>query len=322
MIALLYGPDEYARSQAIAARKAQLPPDLVEVNLSQFDGRRLKFDALVSACEAMPFLAERRLVIVSDLLKHQKAGKERDELRAYLERVPESCELVFVENDDVDKRNGIFVYLKKINAAQEFLPLRGAELTRWLNERARHLRVKLQPAAAQRLIELVGEQSRALVNELEKLAAYVGTGGAITPAEVDLLVSDAQEQNLFAFIDDLALRRRGPALRALRSLLDDGQAGIYLLTMIARQVRILLNVQELAAKRARPEEIASQLGLAPFLVRKALEQARGFAPHELAALHERLIEIDHATKTGRGDIEAALEVLVVEACQQTANEKR
>jgi DNA polymerase III subunit delta len=315
MIALLYGPDEYARSQAIAARKAQLPPDLVEVNLSQFDGRRLKFDALVSACEAMPFLAERRLVIVSDLLKHQKAGKERDELRAYLERVPESCELVFVENDDVDKRNGIFVYLKKINAAQEFLPLRGAELVRWLNDHARTLRVKLQPAAAQRLIELVGEQSRALVNELEKLAAYVGTGGAITPAEVDLLVSDAQEQNLFAFIDDLALRRRGAALRALRSLLDDGQAGIYLLTMIARQVRILLNVQELAAKRARPEEIASQLGLAPFLVRKALEQARGFAPHELAALHERLIEIDHATKTGRGDIEAALEVLVVEACE-------
>lgn len=314
MISLLYGPDEYARSEALAARKAELPPDLADVNLTQLDGRRLKFDALVSSCEAMPFLAERRLVIVSDLLKHQKAGKERDELRAYLERVPDTCELVFVEHDDVDKRNGIFVYLKKINATHEFLPLRGPELVRWLNERARQGRVKLQPNAAQRLVELVGEQSRALVNELEKLAAYVGTGGTITPDAVDLLVSDEQEQNLFAFIDDLSLRRRGPALRALRALLDDGQAGIYILTMIARQVRILLNVQELAAKRARPEEIASQLGLAPFLVRKALEQARGFAPHELAAMHERLAEIDHATKTGRGDIEAALEVLVVEIC--------
>ena len=316
MIALLYGPDEYARSEALAARKAQLPPDLVEVNVSQLDGRRLKFDTLVSACEALPFLADRRLVIVSDLLKHQKAGKERDELRAYLERVADSCELVFVENDDVDKRNGIFLYLKKINAAHEFLPLRGAELLRWVNERARAQRVKLQPNAAQRLVELVGEQGRALVNELEKLAAYVGTGGTITPAEVDLLVSDAQEQNLFAFVDDLSLRRRGPALRALRALLDDGQAGIYILTMIARQVRILLNVQELAVKRLRPEELASQLGLAPFLVRKAQEQVRGFAPNELVALHERLIEIDHATKTGRGDIEAALEVLVVEICTQ------
>ena len=316
MIALFYGPDEYARSEALAARKAQLPLDLVEVNLSQLEGRRLKFDTLVSACEALPFLADRRLVIVSDLLKHQKAGKERDELRAYLERVPDSCELVFVENDDVDKRNGIFLYLKKINAAHEFLPLRGAELLRWVNERARTQGVKLQPNAAQRLVELVGEQGRALVNELEKLAAYVGTGGTITPAEVDLLVSDAQEQNLFSFVDDLSLRRRGPALRSLRALLDDGQAGIYILTMIARQVRILLNVQDLAGKRLRPEELASQLGLAPFLVRKALEQARGFAPNELAALHERLIEIDHATKTGRGDIEAALEVLVVEICTQ------
>src|SRR5687768_12561898 len=113
MIYLLYGPEEFARSEALAELKAAIPPDLADLNVATLEGRRLKIDALISACEAFPFLVERRLVIVQDLLKHQKAGKDRDQLRAYLERIPPTCDLVFVENEDFDKRGAIFGYLKK-----------------------------------------------------------------------------------------------------------------------------------------------------------------------------------------------------------------
>ena len=315
MIYLLYGPDEFTRSEALAELKRAVPPDLAELNIATLDGRRLKLDALIAACEAFPFLVDRRLVIVSDLLKHQKAGKERDELRAYLERVPATCDLVFVENEDIDKRNAIFTYLKKSADTREFLPKEGAELLRWLSERARNLGVAIEPAAAQRLVSFAGTQGRALVNELGKLASFVGRGGRIGVAQVDLLVQDGQEQNLFAFIDELSARRRNAALQSLRRLLDDGQAATYLLFMIARQVRILLGVKELATQRMRPDDIAAKLGQRPFVVRKALDQARGFTDAELAYLHDQVLAIDHASKTGRIDAEAGLEVLVVELCR-------
>jgi DNA polymerase-3 subunit delta len=63
MIYLLYGPDEFARSEALAALRAALPPGLAELNLSVLDGRRLKLDALIGACDAFPIIAERRLRI-------------------------------------------------------------------------------------------------------------------------------------------------------------------------------------------------------------------------------------------------------------------
>ena len=85
--------------------------------------------------------------------------------------------------------------------------------------------------------------------------------------------------------------------------------------MIARQVRILLGVKDLAARRLRPDEIASQLGQKPFVVRKALDQARGFSDAELAQMHDRVLDLDHATKTGRADAETGLELLVVELCR-------
>ena len=93
MLYLFHGPDEFSRSEALAAMRAAVPGDLADLNISRLEGRRLKLDALAAACEAMPFLAERRLVIVSDALKHVKAGKDREELRAYLERVPAFCDL-------------------------------------------------------------------------------------------------------------------------------------------------------------------------------------------------------------------------------------
>jgi DNA polymerase-3 subunit delta len=315
MIYLLYGPDEFARSEALAALKASVTPDLADLNIATLDGRRLKLDTLIAACEAFPFLADRRLVIVQDLLKSQKAGKERDELRAYLERVPPTCDLVFVESEDFDKRGAVFSYLKKAAEVREFVPREGAELMRWLGERAKQLEIKIDREAAQRLISFVGNEGRALINELDKLASYVGRGGRVTTAHVDLLVQDGQEQNLFAFIDELSARRRGAALHSLRRLIEDGQAATYILFMIARQVRILLGVKELAAQRLRPDDIAAKLGQKPFVVRKALEQARAFSDAELSRLHDRVLEIDHASKTGRMEAETGLEVLVVELCR-------
>lgn len=320
MLFLLYGPDELSRSEALAAIRAQVPPDLADLNLTILDGRKLKLDALVGACEAFPFIAEKRLVIVNDLLKHQKAGSEREQTKAFLEKIPATCDLVLVESEDVDKRNAIFTWLKKQAekqqaAVREFQPKEGAELQRWLIARAGQLGVKLDGRAAAKLTEYIGGgESRALTNELGKLASYVGSGGTITVDAVERMVADGQEQNLFAFIDELSGRRR-TALHSLRHLLNDGQAAQYILFMVARQARILVSVKEAANRRVRPDDLAAQLKMQPFVARKAFDQVKQFSDEELLAFHQRVVELDHASKTGRMEPETGLELLVAEICR-------
>lgn len=312
MLYLLHGPDEYRRTAALADLCARIPADVYDLNVSVLEGRRLKLDTLVATCEALPFLAERRMVIVNDLLKNQKAGAERDALRSYLERVSQSCDLIFVESEDVDKRGVLFSYLKKHGDVQEFALQEAPELARWLIECAQNRGVRLEPAAAQQMVALVGLETRTLVNELEKLASFVGKGGRITAAIVEHMVQDEQEQNLFAFIDALCSKRRSLALVSVRHLLEDGQAATYILFMIARQLRILLSVKTLIGQRIRPDDIATQLGQKPFVVRKAMEQIRAFSEQELIDFHDRVVSLDHATKTGRIEAETGLELLVAE----------
>jgi DNA polymerase-3 subunit delta len=314
MIYLFYGPDDLARTEALQALRAQIPADVQDFNVATLDGRKLRIDVLAAACEAMPFLHDRRLVIVEEALKNAKAGAARDVLRAYLPNVPATTDLVFAERDEVDKRSAVYTYIKQHGTLQEFQPKQGADLQRWLQARAKQQDATLQPAAGALLVEWIGSDSRALVNELRKLATYVGIGGTIGAEHVRLLVQDASESSVFAFVDALGARQLAAALALLRDLLDAGQAPQYLLFMVARQVRLLLQVKELAGQRMRPEAMASVLKQAPFVVRKAGEQAARFPEPTLMRLHDRLVELDHWGKTGRIDPETALELLVAETC--------
>lgn len=318
MIYLLYGADELARAEALHEFKTAIPSDLADLNVTVLDGRKLKLDALAAACEALPFLSERRIVIVEDALKSLRSADVRDAIKAYLPRVPETTDLLFVEREDFDKRSALFTALKKLARVQEFQPKEGAELQRWLADRAQRLEVKLAPPAGALLAEFVGNESRALLNEIHKLAAYTRPGGTITPETVRLLVQDGSESSVFAFVDALAARQLGPALKLLHALLEDGQAATYLLFMVGRQVRILLQVKEMAEQRLRPDTMAAELKQNPFVIRKAAEQAARFAPDALLNLHDRLVELDHGSKTGRIDAVTALELLVAETCAAPA----
>lgn len=313
MLQLLHGPDEYRRSERLGQLIATVPESARALNVSRLDGKKFKLDAFVTATEAFPFLHDRRIVVVEDLLKHQKAGKERDELKIALDRLPAWCDVVFVENEDIDKRNALFTYLTKNGTVEEYPFLKETDIVRWIGECARTLQVTIDNRAAYRLLAMVGTNGRTILNELTKLATYVRPAGHIDEDVVGLLVTDDTEENMFAFVDALAARKRGVALAKMRHLLADGQAAQYIIYMIARQVRILLQVQALDAQRLRGNEIAAKVGLRPgFLTDKAIEQARGFSKHELEQLHDRVLSLDHKSKTGGIDVNAGLDLLVME----------
>lgn len=315
MIYLFYGPDDYARTETIAALKAGFPSDIAAFNITLLEGRATKIADLHTACAAYPLLHDRRLVVVNDLIKHAKSHELREGLRSVISTLPASTDLLLNEADPPDSRLAL---VKDIHAqakakkalVQEFALREGSVLLQWLAQQAMQQQVVLRPDAARLLIEYVGSDGWALHNEIAKLAAYVGPQGTITAHEIHLLVTDETETNLFTFIDSLCSRRGAPAVQGLHGLLADGSAPLYILAMIARQVRLMLAAQ--SAGKVAPDELARILGQKPFVARKAAEQARSYSPGELRTFHDHVLAIDHGIKTGRMEAEGALNVLVGE----------
>jgi DNA polymerase-3 subunit delta len=185
------------------------------------------------------------------------------------------------------------------------------EVGRWLTERAQLKGGQIQPNAVTLLAAYVGADLRLLDQELDKLLTYVGPGRAVTEADVRRMVSAAAQTNIFEMVDAVGARDSRAALGLLHELLDAGEAPLYLLFMITRQFRILLQLRLLQAANLAPAELASRLGQHPFVVEKGLRQARQFSVVQLEAILRRLLQADLALKSSGANPILELDLLVL-----------
>jgi DNA polymerase-3 subunit delta len=307
MYYVLHGEDEFSCSEVLAEMKAKMgDPAMADLNTTVLDGSKVTLAELMHACDTMPFLADRRLVIVEGLLTRLEGGgkgkadrgKEHpawkkeylEELTAYLKRLPETARLVFVEGESISPNHPVLdmaLANKERGYAREFrLPTSG-KLRRWITDRVERKEGEIEASAAEELAAFVGSDLRLLDQELDKLISYVDRARPITKADVHLL------------------------LNLLHRLLEGGEHPLSLLGMIVRQFRIMIQVKDLAERGVPPSKIDAQLGLHRFVAEKGLRQSRNFSMEQLETIYRKLLETDLAIKTGQMDQVLALDMLIV-----------
>jgi DNA polymerase-3 subunit delta len=318
MIRVLHGEDEYASSEALAKiRAAAAPPEVRDPNTTVFEGRGIKLNDVIGAALMHPFMADRRVVVVRGVLTRMQArdkslGDEWRNLAESLGGLPATTELVFVE-DVVLRQNGIA--LKSVGpsaSVQEFRRKQRGELELWIRDRfANHGGSAARDAIA-RIGWLAGSDTRLLDQEIKKLALYAGDR-EVTVADVDLMVPEAREANIFAAVDAVLEHRPAVALKLLYSLLSSGSSVQRILSMLARQVRLLILATELRQQGVPQDELGKRIGLTNrYALEKTLRQSASIGAGHLANIHRRLLAADLAIKQGKMDERLAVEILVGE----------
>jgi DNA polymerase-3 subunit delta len=342
MFYIFHGDEEFVRSEEVSRLKQQIAEDgMGDLNISTLDGQKLELGELMNVCNTMPFLTNRRLIIVENMLQRYEGQKRRrkrsrsksdeddgeiDKLLDYLTRLPDTTRLLFVEDRTLKKSNPVLKQAKAIEDGyvREFSAPDGRNLSGWIAHRARAKGAEINRQAVQLLVTFVGDDLRLLDQELEKLAAYVQYQRPIDAQDVKALVSGAQEANIFAMVDSLGMRQGNRAMEQLQRLLDSGANELYLLTMIERQIRLILSAKDLSEQVGlSATEIRRKLRIShQFIVDKLLQQARRFELEELETLLRRVLDIDQAIKTGRIEPRLAIEMLALEVCARRSSKRR
>ena len=331
MLYVLVGEDDFSIRQALEEIKKGVGDEtILAANTTVLDGQ-VTLDQLRSACEAVPFLAEKRLVIVEGLLrrfesKNKSGGKKArladqandyQALADYVSQIPDFTILVLVDGK-IDTRNPLLRALSSTGAeVKASPPLRGEKLRQWIVRRVKGVGGTASPKAVELLVRFVGSDLWIMANEIDKLVLYAA-GRCIEEEDVRAVVSYAQEASVFAMVDAILEYRSGAAEKMLEQLMQQGAAPAYLLVMLARQARILVQVKELNSQGKHRVEIQRKLDLASdFVLDKALEQAGRYSMARLKELYHQLLEADLSIKTGKYDGELALNILIAELGQRS-----
>ena len=332
MIYLLHGQDAYSlRGFLNTLREAVGMLDVRDANTTTLSPGDADPATLAAMCQAMPFLAERRLVVIEGLLGSlagegrggrgrgggQRAVEWGERIATLRDAMPPTTDLIFVEGQ-LRPNHPLLRDLNAVAEVREFAPLNPNDLRGWVQTRVMACGGSMTTQAVQLLVDLVGPDLWALSTEVEKLTLYA-TGRAVTVEDVEELVVSAREVSVFVMVDGVLEGNRAGAMRSLTRLLEGDSTVTYLLAMLARQVRLMVLAKELLAQQVPQNELGARLGIASaYPLRKTLEMARRFSPQALQYLHRGLLDTDVAIKTGAMGERMALEYLVAEVCQFSA----
>ena len=242
---------------------------------------------------------ERRALLVSDA----KALPDEAlfELKQYLQAADPDAPLILLAT--VGQRAKAPVALVKLVepvGAVTQVKLQRKDLTGWMLQRARGKGLDLSPEGATALVGTLGPEPGALEQALDQLgAAYPGE--RMTAEVVARQFRGLGEQHVWDLCDKAFGRDLPAAMRSLRTLLEEREAGLMILGGITSRLRDLLRVRSLP-ERLPAAELAKRAGLRfDWQARRYAEQARRFSMDELVSLHERVTWADRALKSGATD---------------------
>lgn len=259
-----------------------------EFGLERIDGEEAEYDRLSEALTSLPFLADKKLVI----LRTPGANKQfAENIEALLSGVPESTDAVLVE-PKLDKRSAYYKHLKKVTDYREFAELDANGLARWATEAAKAKGGNLSMGDARYLVDRVGASQQLLDQEIDKLILYKAD---ITRQSIEALTEMAPQSTVFELLEAAfgGNSRRAMALYAeQRALKVEPQ---QIIAMLAWQLHIVALVKT-AGNGRTPDAIAKEAKVSPYVVKKSGGIARSLSLAELKDQIASLLDIDRRLK--------------------------
>lgn len=305
MIIFLYGVDTFRSRQKLLELKARFlkEVDSSGLNLVELDGATLSLDEFHAAVSTVSFLAKKRMIIVKQVMeKNSKMASQLAEmLLSWQDKGISSPDvlLVFWEATSASK-NSLFQLLRKQKFVQEFKSLRTYQLQEWIVHQVGLLGGSIQKQAVSCLVALIGSDLSLLAHEIQKLVALT-RGTSITKDHLDLMTKGRYDSSIFLMVDALCKKDISSFFRLLHEQRMQGSHDLYILTMLIRQFRLMLLLQEycILYPEASNAKIASDLRLSPFVVQKTRFPLKYFKKEEILSLYQTFLEIDEDIKAGK-----------------------
>jgi DNA polymerase-3 subunit delta len=316
-VIFLYGNDEFAIARKIKDFESDFTdPTTAGMNTARLEARLMSEDELNNAVNAMPFLAPKRLVILSNPSAKYNNPSTRRKFEEFISNAPDTARLVIhetVEPKEVEKhwlmkwagRNSTTI------KTQAFMLPRQKDMPGWIVNEVKNQGGKIDPQAASKLAEMVGVDTRQAGMEIAKLLAYVNWARPVSGSDVEAVCIVTSQQSVFDFVDALSTGNGKSAQHLLHRLIENEDA-FSLWGMVIRQFRLLIQAREILDGRGNKDDVARALGVHPYVAEKTTGQAARFTMESLESIYHELLKVDEGVKTSQITLDLALDTLVFE----------
>jgi DNA polymerase-3 subunit delta len=316
-IVVIFGDEAYQKAAVLKRALDELLPPEVDraLALGEYDGTQSEdqggptFATVMDDLATLPFLAERRVVLVRDADKFVSAC--RDKLESYL-KAPSPTGTLILECRSLPKNTRLYKAAGAGGRLHECKKLVGRDLIDFVFAEAQARGKRIDYPAAARLAGLIGPEQGALSAEVEKLSLYAADCTSITIDDVAELVGQSREEKIFAVMDAAGTADLPTALRLWDQVLTTDPAAVYrAVGGMAYVVRRWLAAHQMLSDGLPLAQVAPRV----MMWRRERELGtilRRFPPRRLKQILAAISTLDSQAKLGTRSIEAGVEALLLE----------
>lgn len=319
---LCYGSEEYLKSVVL---KAMLDKyinasfeDLNYVHMRE----NISPKDIVNACETLPFMSEKKVVVVEDYeaFTSKSKGDVSDELMNYIKSPNEStCVLFYCNVEKIDNRRKIVKEIKKSGAAIELNKISERELYSWIKKEFKGKKKKIDIGSIEYLVSQIGYFDKNLEknmydvkNEIVKISDYCYGKEEVLTSDIDQVITKSISNNIFALVDAIGQKNTAVCIQELNNIVANQEPIPKIMYMIIRQFRLLAEVKIFMAKGYNYADIAKEMKVQSFIVKKLTYQCAKFAKKELNDALIKCLETDKSIKTSMKSDRTAVEMLIIQ----------
>ena len=317
MIYIFHGEDTYSLFKETASVEQEFGSGFSEDgDVIRLDLKEESFEHLQNAIATLPFFGGTRLLILRNFFEKssfkvgskvatqtQKADANSNvvhQVKQLLISKPEFT-TVIIESPVSQLKNPLLEEFTAIASITHFPRPTESELQRWVVNYVDKRGGRIAHDAAAALSSMVGVDLWRLSNELDKLI-LLRENEIIDAPSIKEAVVFTRDVNIFTILDAFFATDYLKAIRLLNEIMGTGSNYSYVLSMISRQVRLLLLAKEASSLSMGLGETRSHLGINnDFVLKKTLKQAQGYRESDLVAFYGKLRDFDLAVKTGKFD---------------------
>lgn len=328
MIIFLYGQDTYRSLERLhfLRRGFEEKYDRAGHSVLSFEGKDIHIDDWHRSIASDGLFATKRFIVVRNILSEGNSVAQEAMLAALQKGSPEDSILVFWESGKGESKTKISskkvkgvtknttqllekFFLEKARV-EKYEPLSEHLLLAWMEEEVKKYDSSFAPGVKEKFFRLAQGDMWQMHHDIVKLSHYA-RGRAITAEDVQTLVHANFSEDIFGFVDAITHKDVQKSLDLFTEQVAAGLHPSYILTMLFRQVRILLQIRSAEALSSQPGVIAAQLKLHPFVVKKALPQAKKFSLEQLTQMHDDLFQIERGVRNVSAPLSLLLEHFLV-----------
>lgn len=318
-IYLFKGTEEYLMDKYVETIKDKyIDENFRMINYIEIDINGT-FDDILNACETLPFMSEKKVVVIKDINELIQQDKSiSDKINDYLLEVPENIILLIVDKTDkLKKTTKIYKNINKNRGVIEFNRLDNRQLENFIKTVIERNGSKIGTEEVEYFIEKSGyitykseKTLFELENELVKVANH-SEDIDITKGDIDANILEDLDTSIFSFIDGLMNRDSRKALVIFNNMYKQGEPVPKILFMLIRNYRLMIKFMTYNNMGYRRNDINAKLGISSYELKKIDSNSRKFTLEYIEKVLKELLDFDTKQKTVYIDEKLLMENLIV-----------